>query len=510
MSNFIKKTKKRLSNMERGQVLVVVAVSIVAIIAIMGLALDVGMMFIENARLRRAVDSAALAAALQFREGYRMDQLDSSAKEFLTLNGIHDPSALVQVCNGPDFLHTIPRDRCPAAGQPPRKLVRVVATGTVHLAFLPVIGIDQVPIAAEAISETASVDVVLVLDRSDSMTYTAGIDDPNSMRDPSVCNVATNNPDPTYQGYCLPFDQVKKAAVSFVEDLYFPYDRVAVVTFDKTANGIPIDYDVLHNPIYFSNDPTKIISKIKSLTVFEGDETASGPLSGLPGINAIYPNGLPSRFYDPTSGKYLGLGCPQMDPALQAFYPDYPSPAPCTTTNIGGSLNFAGQEFNIDTPQNPKRPEALWVVILLTDGVANAGYSDNGVYFCPESTWIYTNVPPKCNNGYTKNNPANRHSPNTDPDYDAEDYAYDMSEFVAHDQSALLFTIGLGDQVQMESSVDHTRLGELFLRYASDYACNLGDRAKFCPGTYTFAPNGAALREVFRKIAENIATRLSH
>ena len=145
----------------------VVAISIVVLIAITGLALDVGVMFIGNARLRRAVDASALAAALQFREGYQFDQLDTSAREFLRLNSIVAPQALVQVCNGPDADHTIPAASCPTVDQMQRKLVRVVATGRIQLAFLPVIGINTVPIAAEAISETASVDVVLVIDRSE-------------------------------------------------------------------------------------------------------------------------------------------------------------------------------------------------------------------------------------------------------------------------------------------------------------------------------------------------------
>ncbi len=59
------------------------------------------------------------------------------------------------------------------------------------------------------------------------------------MRDPSVCNYAVNPEDASYQGYCRPFFEVKRAAVSFVEQLYFPYDRVAVVTFDKDAKCSP-------------------------------------------------------------------------------------------------------------------------------------------------------------------------------------------------------------------------------------------------------------------------------
>jgi hypothetical protein len=520
MSKQINNSKKQLSKMEHGQVLVVVAVSIVVLIAIMGLALDVGVMFIGNARMRRAVDAAALAAALQFRKGVPFSDLDSSANEFLRLNGINEANAVVQVCDSPDYhpdsLHTIPVDKCPSAGQMERKLVRVVATGHVALAFLQVIGINSVPIAAEAISEAASVDVVLVIDRSESMTYTAA---PGTQeRDPSFCNTAAN-PDPSYQGYCLPFDQVKRAAVSFVDSLYFPYDRVSVITFDKDAKRV----------LDFSSDKNTIISKIKGLTVFQGDETATGTLTGLPGINAIYPNGLPSRYYNPLppplppTGTYLGLGCPQVDPDYSSGYPNPGNPAPCTTTNIGMGLYYAGMEFNIA----PVRKTSLWVVILLTDGVANAGYDEHGVYLCPGSldvngnptgTWgnadsydfsvsppVLISVLPKCNSGRTKSNPANRHSPISSILYDAEDYAYDAADYVANDQKAIIFTIGLGVNVITPSTADGTKLGEKFLQYAAR-CTNPVD----CAGLYSYAPSGLQLDEVFRKIAQNIFTRLTH
>ncbi len=64
------------------------------------------------------------------------------------------------------------------------------------------------------------------------------------------------------------FDDVKRAAVNFVNSLYFPYDRVSLVTFDKNASTV----------MNFSNDKADIINHIKALTVFQGDETATGPL----------------------------------------------------------------------------------------------------------------------------------------------------------------------------------------------------------------------------------------
>jgi len=546
MSNPFNYSKKRLSKMEHGQVLLVVAVSIVVLVAIVGLSLDVGIMFIDNARMKRAVDAAALAAALQFRQGATFVDMDRSASDFLRLNGFDNGNAIVQICfnptdppsnvEPPDADHTIPAELCPTADQLGRKLVRVVAAGNVSLAFLPVIGIHSVPIAAQSISETASVDVVLVLDRSESMTWTANspLTPPYSpMRDPSVCNnpsdplfdpnFAAGDPyDASYTGYCRPFDEVKKAAVSFVNQLYFPYDRVSVVTFDKRP----------HVVLELSNDKDSIISSIKTLTVFQGEVSPGDPT----GINSIYSNDsaspLPSRYYD-SDGMYWGLQCSQSDEAIHTLhpeaFPDYPSPAPCTTTNIGAGMYDAGMRFT-NGIANPFRNNSLWVVILLTDGVPNAGYTVNsGViqYYCPggpgtggagqpANTWEHTDIPPICNDGVSgiDGDTSTRHKPSTSPYYDAADYAYDAADFVASSQNALLFSIGLGAKVTQLSDPgeggDNTALGENYLRYAADHACDPTDLTAKCPGTYSPSPTPADLVEVFRAIAQNIATRLTH
>jgi hypothetical protein len=510
MPKIITDTKKQISKMEHGQVLLVVAISIVVIVAVIGLALDVGVMFIGNARMRRAVDAAALAAALQFHPKgvvqFDFNDLDTSATEFLQLNGMNnilDIQAIVQICDTPDVhppdsAHTIPADLCPQAGQMQRKLVRVVAAGRVPLAFLPVIGINSIPIGANAISETASVDVVLVIDRSESMTYNAAPD--TAARDPSKCNIdntpppATLNWDASYQGNCEPFFDVKYAAVKFVESLYFPYDRVSVITFDK-------DSTVVMN---FSNDKNQIINNIKGLTVFQGDTTM-----GPDGINAIYPIGNPSRYYDmsdPLNPIYKGLACPQREISTEPHYPD---PSPCTTTNIGLGMLNAGGEFTINTALVPQRKNSLWVTILLTDGVANAGYDLNHLYYCPAVTWPNVDtydfsvtpphllsIDPKCNDADS----STHHTPPSSPSsYDAEDYAYDQVDNVVAEQS-LIFTIGLGNNVITPSSVDGTNLGELFLKYAAAQG----------EGLYSFAPDSSQLEDVFVKIASNIATRLEH
>ena len=439
---------------ERGQVLVVVTISMIALVALVGLTVDVGLLFLNHGKLRRAVDAAALAASSQFREGYNISDLSLAATEFLRLNGIDDPSAAVETCatspGDPDLCKT-----------PPRKLVRVTAAANMQTAFLRVIGIREVTLTARSVSEAASIDAVLVIDSSDSMTYDAPVGDP--MRDPSVCNHVPNG---SYTGDCHPFHEVKQAAVDFVQELFFPYDRVGVVQFDRVATNV----------LHLSSDETTIVSAIKGLQVIEPDvcPTADGPC----------------RSYD-AYANYLGFDC--------TIFHSTGDPSGCGTTNIGGGLREAGNEF----ANPPIRQEALWVVILLSDGAANSSHPDP---FCPNYTWLN----PYCRDSHT---PYQRYCAEaTDISclskggvynisrYNTDDYARDMADFVAEDQRALIFTIGLGDLVQNSIPIDDGEgAGERLLEYVADIGL----------GSYYFSPSGGQLHDIFLDIASNIATRIA-
>ncbi len=61
-----------------GQVLIIVAVGVFVLLILVGLAVDLGLYFIERVRIARAVDAATLAAAyeLPFEDAARMQALD--------------------------------------------------------------------------------------------------------------------------------------------------------------------------------------------------------------------------------------------------------------------------------------------------------------------------------------------------------------------------------------------------------------------------------------------------
>jgi hypothetical protein len=81
--------------------------------------------------------------------------------------------------------------------------------------------------------------------------------------------------------------------------------------------------------------------------------------------------------------------------------------------------------------------------------------------------------------------------------YDADDFARDMADWLSQN-NVLTFSIGLGRLVNTSSFGDPLD-GEQLLRYTAGVA----------GGQYFWAPSSADLRQIFAKIADNIATRLT-
>src|SRR5512147_1220310 len=93
--------KRTPSKTERGQAILLIAFAVVGLIAILGLMMDGGIMLLEYDRLKRSVDAGAIAASLQFREGYTIQELTDAATQLLTLNqvAIDQTSLEVETCD---------------------------------------------------------------------------------------------------------------------------------------------------------------------------------------------------------------------------------------------------------------------------------------------------------------------------------------------------------------------------------------------------------------------------
>jgi hypothetical protein len=527
---------------DKGQAIVLVALVFIGLAAFTGLVVDVGTVLLRFAQLRRAVDAAGVQAANQFREFRDVytgngDDMYSSAEQVFAAQGGDATKLRLSACINGSIVSS------PAVGHdatdaelipqlcfsPPRKLVRVDAWTDVGLPFLSIIGFRSIPLVANTISEAATVDLVLVLDRSASMSSTSGV--------PSDLCAPKN---------CYPFEDVRGNAKTLVSRLKFPYDHVAIIAFDRVAR--------IYNPSAGTFDPWSSGLDLSGTEFMMSDK-------------ASVDDALENKFT-----IELDHLCPGITAATPTGMESY-----CMNTNIGGALRAATTLLAV----KGRLRGALWMMLLLTDGAPNATDTDWGQNFtsgfCPPQTWppgppIAANGPytipgyvgqsygiaPYANSLCLRINyqpgvgdlpynqiqraciftDTNRCGPGTtiyDKNgllfkYDAVDFARDMADYMSSN-GIVAFVIGLGPQVSdanNTSMADGTpgrdkNAGERLLRYIADvgtqpntwqcqsnYWANTEYPTKQQCGNYWYAAQGSALQAIFDAIANRIFTRITH
>lgn len=511
--------KDLLKKSERGQAIILIAFAFVGLVAMVGLVTDTGLLLIEYGKLKRSVDAAAVAAAQEYRPDpvtrvLNVNMMENAANNMLRLNQTQNvQDIVVRTCEDtagerPALCNPDP------VGNPVenRKLVEVSASADVDFGFLRVVGIQSARLTASSVGEAATIDLVLVMDTSGSMAYeTSGdpdLSDPAD--DPSVCNVLDN---------CQPMRQVKDIALEFVDSLvYFGYDRVSVVAMTGQTPGAPRDpVEVL--PLSF--DRNTILYAIDTLKVFQPDPCSGDPDDlDTPGECLLYgDNGV---FIRPICQIYEHR-MNHADDGVKALA----DPSSCTSSNIGGTLRLAEEALSGSGEPGNQRPQALWVVVALAGGPANATDSSPSYPygFCPPNTW-FPNQPgtvgPWCRDRF----PSTRHPANaplinyTNPfngqtiqisPYDADDYARDMADNLAAMKSGTgvtIYTIGLGDQIQRQPVPTEPPPAEDLLEYIAEQAGNTLN-PNINHGNYFYAPTSQTLRNIFEIIARNISTKIS-
>lgn len=572
--------RKKINNNQQGQAAIIVMMALIGLVAFIGLAIDAGILFAHIGHLRRGVDAAALSAANQIRQTTTLQEITGSAEQLILLNlpatsAVDDLEVYVETCKTVGT--TIPD--CTIDGID-RKLARVEATLDVSLAFMPIVGFQNVPLTAEAISEAASIDLVLVIDNSTSMAYDAACDDgndddgdsepddcpadpyerwwpnapgaenpvpcPNHMvtGDPySVCYDEVggeyNLPD-NYLRYptvcnefdaCEPFESVRAAATTLIDNMYEGYDQIALVTFNKYAG--------LYNGTQGEN--SEIPTNQPDLDLTTSKAAAYAALNDM----IVYPNIIAGS----VCSGWAGEG----------------DPRGCMRTNTAAGLMLASKV--LDVTINPSaREESVKVVVLLSDGLANAAYDFGdkpwpgpasiiiGNWICDED-WRREPSPP-AGDGLTRRAAGDGHvapfctdgNPdvgyngvtNTSINGDADNMARRFADYLgclpseeAGDNEcaaggglgAVIFTIGLGDGVtnysNKKGTVPSPIVGEELLRYIArvgfngepEYSPNSpcwGVASGVSCGNYYYAKYTTDLSVIFAEIADRIFTRLTH
>lgn len=209
---------------QTGQSLILLAIGFIALLAFVGIVTDISLLFVRYSTLRRAVDAAAVAAAGQMRRVPNADgssignpepglnndtgqavsvaNLNLAARQFIEVYGLNPEQVIAETC----YAQAVPRD---GAGRPldrngvllynysgttktgpnggsngedraryeelckdnELKLVRVTAQIDSPTVFLRLLGVPSITLTESSISQTAVLDVVLILDVSESMSY---------------------------------------------------------------------------------------------------------------------------------------------------------------------------------------------------------------------------------------------------------------------------------------------------------------------------------------------------
>ena len=213
---------------QSGQSLIILAFAFLGLIAMLGLALDLGLVYIERVRIKRAVDAATLAGVVElpFEEdafarsieylslnGYDIDPISGDADVYV-MGCIEDPSRpgefvdqttpypYIQVLN-PRSVFTITAVPAPGTGRDPTFVCRedvknfgnanrlsITGTVTVDMNFMQFFGFGEVPVMDWAVAQNVTdLDVVVVFDVSGSMEFSTICYD---------CWVRYNPSDPDY------------------------------------------------------------------------------------------------------------------------------------------------------------------------------------------------------------------------------------------------------------------------------------------------------------------------
>ena len=97
-SRFLKMFKRSLKRHQTGQAIIILALGFIVLLGFVGIVTDVSLLYIRYAALRRAVDSAAVAAAGQLRTDRAATAPKLAAIQFLEFHGINTSNVFVETC----------------------------------------------------------------------------------------------------------------------------------------------------------------------------------------------------------------------------------------------------------------------------------------------------------------------------------------------------------------------------------------------------------------------------
>jgi Flp pilus assembly protein TadG len=194
---------------ERGFAILFYATMLFFVIGCVGLAVDVGTIYMIKARLSAAADAAALAAGRSVNLALTLDEAQANAvttaNQFFTTNF---PNGYFNTIGSPTVTPALSQET-DSNGNPNGVLdIQVNASVNAPTYFMNIFNVSRVNVAATGTASRRGLVLMLVLDTSSSM---------NTATTPTACQAMVT------------------AAQNFLT-LFSPYDEIGLVTFDNTAH----------------------------------------------------------------------------------------------------------------------------------------------------------------------------------------------------------------------------------------------------------------------------------
>jgi Mg-chelatase subunit ChlD len=242
------------------------------LLPLVGLAVDIGVMYNVKALLQSASDGAAMAAARSLSRGLSLAQQQDSARE--TANRYFRANA-----TNPWLRTATVQVTFPTPPDPATRLVNVVSRVRTPTYFLQLIGVTGIDIAAEGEASRRDVNVMMVIDRSGSLANAGACDD------------------------------LRDAAAKFVLAFQDGRDRVGLITFGTTYRlDFPVAYD------FQSRSGSNLVTMMPQISCTGGTNAAAALWTGWDelkklndrgALNALlfFTDGQPNTLYVKDVGK---------------------------------------------------------------------------------------------------------------------------------------------------------------------------------------------------------------
>src|ERR1051325_6730855 len=292
---------------QKGSILVFVTLSFALLGPFVGFAIDFGRAYLEKARISRLVDAAALAAAktLKGQAGYE-SEATRAACDSMAMNGASVVMSGMGTCTttgGSDLIVAVSFFDAPAPGGPAITNVQVTGTEQMPTTFLRFLGFltpgDYSTLNVSAMAQAGPerpIDLMLVLDRSGSMTSVDGTNTPKINALKSAVNqfiglsqtfssddrigmvsfasrgCGANGQDSTTTGTCQPDATLDYAASSQISTLQSRVNNLVALGGTNTMEAIRTARAQLA-PAF--DDPARATTRKAVLLVTDGPPTFS-------------------------------------------------------------------------------------------------------------------------------------------------------------------------------------------------------------------------------------------